>query len=86
MIIDLHNGVSGVVFRYGNAGEVIDFIADRVEGGNPYSIMQYYPKLNAYVFGKTKHVITDGMYIVHVKRYNHFLLTGSDNWIREYNV
>lgn len=81
--INLFNGVSGIMFKYENAGDVIDFIMERTD--NPMKVMQYNPKYNVYLFGKSRTIILDGMYIVYIRKTDSFLLTKSDRWIKDYN-
>lgn len=85
MVIDLHNGVRGILFQHENAGEVIDFVEDNYKG-NPMDVIQYIPKFNSYLFGRAHHILLDGMYVIYIERENRFLLKGNDNWIKEYNV
>lgn len=85
MIIDLHNGVKGIMFEWENAGEVIDFVQDNYKG-NVMDIIQYNPKLNVYTFGKSQHVLLDGMYLVYSPKEGRITLTGNPNWIDRYNV
>lgn len=85
MVIDLHNGVRGILFQHENAGEVIDFVSDNCKG-NPMNVIQYVPKFNTYIFGKANHILLDGMYVVYNEKTNHFFLCNSDKWIMDYNV
>lgn len=83
MVIDLGNGISGIKFEKEHINEVFNFIHTRGKTINR-PILTYDATIEEYIFGKTKEVLTDGMFLLYKEKFQHFVITKDANWIFRY--
>ena len=81
-VIELANGVSGLIFLKSNIPDMIKFISKYRE--NPKEVLKFNPNNNTYVFGATNTLVKEGNTIIYSPLDDKFHLSRNPKWIDDY--
>ena len=81
-VIELENGISGLVFLKTNIPDMIRFISKHRK--NPKKVLKFDPKNNIYVFGASNTIVSEGNTIIYSPLDDTFHLSKNPKWIDDY--